>query len=104
MEASDLKRVRELEAEDVKLKRIYADLALENTAMKDVMAKRCSELVDGRPNRGFWKCRMIIRRLREAIYWWMLEYNEERPHDSLDFHTPAETRIHAGISINAVSA
>lgn len=40
MDASDLKRVRELEAENAKLKRMYADLALENTAMKDVIAKK----------------------------------------------------------------
>ena len=40
MEASDLKRVKELEAENAKLKRMYADLALENTAMKDVIAKK----------------------------------------------------------------
>jgi putative transposase len=40
MEASDLKRVRELEAENAKLKRMYAELALENTAMKDVIAKK----------------------------------------------------------------
>ena len=40
MEASDLKRVRELESENAKLKRMYADLALENTAMKDVIAKK----------------------------------------------------------------
>lgn len=40
MEASDLKRVRELEAENSKLKRMYADLALENTAMKDLIAKK----------------------------------------------------------------
>ena len=40
MEASDLKRVRDLEAENAKLKRMYADLALENTAMKDVIAKK----------------------------------------------------------------
>ena len=39
MEASDLKRVKELEAENAKLKRMYADLALENTAMKDLIAK-----------------------------------------------------------------
>ena len=38
MEASDLKRVRDLEAENAKLKGMYADLALENTAMKDVIA------------------------------------------------------------------
>lgn len=40
MEASDLKRVREVEAENAKLKRMYADLALENTAMKDLIAKK----------------------------------------------------------------
>ena len=39
MDASDLKRVRELEAENAKLKRMYADLALENTAMRDLIAK-----------------------------------------------------------------
>lgn len=40
MEASDLKRVRELEAENSRLKRLYADLALENAAMKDLIAKK----------------------------------------------------------------
>jgi putative transposase len=40
MEASDLKRVKELEAENAKLKRMYADLALENTAMKDLISKK----------------------------------------------------------------
>lgn len=40
MEASDLKRVRELEAESAKLKRMYADVALENTAMKDLIEKK----------------------------------------------------------------
>jgi len=30
--------------------------------------------------------------VREAAYWWMLEYNEERPHDSLGNLTPAEYR------------
>ena len=40
MEASDLRRVRELEAENAKLKRMYADLALENTAMKDLVEKK----------------------------------------------------------------
>lgn len=28
--------------------------------------------------------------VREATYWWMMEYNEQRPHDSLDDLTPAE--------------
>jgi putative transposase len=37
---SDLTRMRELEVENARLKRMYADLALENVAMKDVMAKK----------------------------------------------------------------
>ncbi len=40
MEASDLKRVKELEAENARLKRMFADMALENAAMKDVIAKK----------------------------------------------------------------
>ena len=36
---SELKRLRELEAENAKLKRMYADLALENTAFKDVRSR-----------------------------------------------------------------
>lgn len=40
MEASDLKRVKELEAENAKLKRLFADMALENAAMKDLIAKK----------------------------------------------------------------
>lgn len=28
--------------------------------------------------------------VREAVYWWMLEYNEQRPHDSLGDLTPIE--------------
>jgi putative transposase len=41
MEASDLRRVRELEAENSKLKHMYAELALDNAAMKDLIAKNC---------------------------------------------------------------
>ncbi len=33
--------------------------------------------------------------VREATYWWMIEYNEERPHDSLGDCTPAEARQQA---------
>ena len=40
MEASDLKRVRELESENARLKRLYADMALENAAMTDLIAKK----------------------------------------------------------------
>jgi putative transposase len=38
LEVSELKHIRELEAENAKLKRMYANLALENQAMKDVIA------------------------------------------------------------------
>ena len=37
---SDVKRLRELEAENAKLKRMYADLALENTAIEDVLSRK----------------------------------------------------------------
>ena len=37
----------------------------------------------------------ILDDVREATYWWMLEYNEERPHDSLGDRTPAEARRQA---------
>jgi putative transposase len=37
LEAADLKRMRELEVENAKLKRMYANLALENQAMKDII-------------------------------------------------------------------
>ena len=40
MDASELKRVKELERELSQLKRMYADLALENRAMKDLIEKK----------------------------------------------------------------
>ena len=40
MNASDLKRMKELEDENSKLKRMYADMALENRAMKDLIEKK----------------------------------------------------------------
>ncbi len=40
LEASELRRVKELEAENSKLKRMYAELALDNAAMKELIAKK----------------------------------------------------------------
>ena len=40
LEASQLSRLRELEAENAKLKRMYADIALENVAMKGVISRK----------------------------------------------------------------
>jgi putative transposase len=36
----ELRRLRELEAENAKLKRMYAELALENAAIKDVLGRK----------------------------------------------------------------
>ena len=40
VELSELRRLRELEAENARLKRMYADLALENAAIKDVLNRK----------------------------------------------------------------
>jgi putative transposase len=40
LEVSDVRRMRELEAENSKLKRMYADLSLENQALKDLISKK----------------------------------------------------------------
>jgi putative transposase len=43
--------------------------------------------------------------VREAAHWWMIDYNEERPHDALGGLTPAEYRTtHAESSTFEVSA
>ena len=49
LEASDIKRLKELEHENGRLKRMYADLSLENAALKEVLAKKLYGLLnDGR--------------------------------------------------------
>ena len=40
VEVSDLKRLRELETENRRLKRMYADLSLEHRVLKDVVEKK----------------------------------------------------------------
>lgn len=40
LEVSDVRRMRELEAENAKLKRMYAELSLENDALKDLISKK----------------------------------------------------------------
>lgn len=40
MEASDIKRLKELEEENRRLKQMYADLSLEHTILKDIVEKK----------------------------------------------------------------
>ena len=40
MEISDIKRLKELEQENRKLKQMFAELSLENRALKDVIEKK----------------------------------------------------------------
>lgn len=40
LEASELKRIKELEAENAKLKRMYADMAILNDALKELIEKK----------------------------------------------------------------
>jgi putative transposase len=35
---------------------------------------------------------LTLEDVREATYWWLIEYNEERPHDALGDLTPREAR------------
>lgn len=40
LSVSELKRIKELEAENARLKRMYAELSLTNDALKDVLEKK----------------------------------------------------------------
>lgn len=40
MQASNLTRMRELEAENTKLKKMFADVSLQNMALKDIVEKK----------------------------------------------------------------
>jgi putative transposase len=40
MEAADIRKLKQLTEENARLKRMYADPALENTELKDVIAKK----------------------------------------------------------------
>ena len=40
MDGQQLKRLKELEEENRKLKKMYAELALDNTMLKDVLSKK----------------------------------------------------------------
>lgn len=41
LDATELKRIKELEEENARLKRMYAELALDHAFAKEVIAKKC---------------------------------------------------------------
>lgn len=61
LEASDVKRLKELEHENSRLKRLYADLSLENAALKDVIAKKLSGPLSGGRSPPTWSPRAAFR-------------------------------------------
>ena len=46
MNVSDLKRLKELEAENQRLKAMYADISLDHRILKEVMEKKFPDLID----------------------------------------------------------
>lgn len=40
MESAELKRLKDLEAENARLKKMYADLSLDHTMLKDILSKK----------------------------------------------------------------
>ena len=77
MRASEVRRLKEIEAKHPKLKRIYAHLAMENEALKERI-NRCyrREVFDA----YFFGS---LEEVREITHHWTTSYNEERPHQSL---------------------
>jgi putative transposase len=72
LEASELRRVKDLEAENARLKRMYAELALDNAAMKDLIAKKnCRAGAEARgravPGRGARTSPGPVPRVRRVV-------------------------------------
>ena len=57
----ELRRLKELEQENAKLKRMYADLALENAAIKDVLSRKLYRRSRAGPSRRCSSRTMISR-------------------------------------------
>jgi len=62
MEASDVKRLKDLEEENSRLKKMFADLSLDNQILKELFTKRGWAL----PQKGNWRKRL----LRSTISLW----------------------------------
>ncbi len=64
MEVSDVKRMKELEAENSRLKRMYAELSLDHSVLKDVISKKGWALRQETVSRG--NCNRVSSSCRES--------------------------------------
>jgi transposase InsO family protein len=114
---SEAQRLKALETENAKLKRLLAEAMLDNAALKDVVG-RVSKVLDewayrqqlqlrfiepGKPQQNAYiesfngkfrdECLnehwfLSMRHARQVIAAWRHEYNDERPHSALGYLTP----------------
>lgn len=61
MSATELKRVKELEPENAWLKKMYAELALENAAIKDVLSRKLRRRSPSARQWRSWSLNMVCR-------------------------------------------
>ena len=96
MELSQLRRLKDLESESARLKRMYADLSLTHQALQDAVDRLFIQ--PGRPmqnglierfNRTYRQevlnCYVFetLGEVRRMTAEWINRYNEERPHEAL---------------------
>ena len=108
LQLEQAKRMKDLEKENARLKRLVADLSLEKQVWKGEAVKQSIQWIDCRPNGSPWEngyCESfngklrdellngeIFCSLREAkvlIEQWRHLYNTVRPHSSLGYRPPA---------------
>lgn len=106
MEAADIRRLKELEEENRRLKQLYADLSLENRALQDA-ARKPLRPDEKRELLGFVRQKHALSERRAHAMLGISrsmkcadipsagfkEYHEERPHESLGDLTPKENLL-----------